>query len=185
VVGGSHVDNLGYQLGGWSISWQGGGGDTTVGTTFWEALQAAKPPNVTIQNVGTRTKGPPYSGDIGIIAIGETPYAEGQGYSSTLGISQAQATYVNDICARTTKCAVLLFSGRPLIVNTQLNQSHAFIAAWLPGTEGAGITDVLFGDHPFTGTLPVSWPSAVSQEPINAGDGKTPLFPYGFGLSPF
>lgn len=183
VVGGSHIDNLGYQMGGWSISWQGGSGTTTTGTTLWQALQAAKPPNVTLQNVGTRTKGN-YSGDIGIVAIGETPYAEGQGDSSTLAISGANARQVTDICSRVTKCIVILFSGRPLIINTQLNQSTAFIAAWLPGTEGAGITDVLFGDYPFTGKLPVSWPSAASQEPINAGDGQTPLFPFGYGITP-
>jgi len=184
VVGGSHIDNLGYQMGGWSISWQGGSGTTTTGgTTLWQALQAAKPPNVTLQNVGTQTKGN-YSGDIGIVAIGETPYAEGQGDSSTLAVSRANATQVNDICSRVTKCIVILFSGRPLIINTQLNRSAAFVAAWLPGTEGRGITDVLFGDYPFTGKLPVSWPSAVSQEPINAGDGQTPLFPFGYGITP-
>ncbi|HEV8717302.1 MAG TPA: glycoside hydrolase family 3 protein [Candidatus Binatia bacterium] len=184
VVGGSHINNLGYQMGGWSISWQGGSGATTTGgTTLWQALQAAKPPNVTLQNVGTQTKGN-YSGDIGIVAIGETPYAEGQGDSTTLAVSRANATQVSDICSRVTKCIVILFSGRPLIINTQLNQSGAFIAAWLPGTEGAGITDMLFGDYPFIGKLPVSWPSVVSQEPINNGDGETPLFPFGFGLTP-
>lgn len=184
VVGGSHANNLGYQMGGWSITWQGGSGTTTVGTTLWQAIQAAKPPNVTLQYVGTRTKGR-YSGDIGIVAIGETPYAEGQGDSSTLAISGANAAQVSDVCSRVTKCIVVLFSGRPLVINTQLNDSDAFVAAWLPGTEGAGITDVLFGDYPFTGKLPVSWPSAVSQEPINSGDGKTPLFPFGYGLSPY
>lgn len=184
VVGGSHANNLGYQMGGWSITWQGGSGTTTVGTTLWQAIQAAKPPNVTLQYVGTRTKGR-YSGDIGIIAIGETPYAEGQGDSSTLAISSANAAQVSDVCSRVTKCIVVLFSGRPLVINTPLNESDAFVAAWLPGTEGAGITDVLFGDYPFTGKLPVSWPNAVTQEPINSGDGKTPLFPFGYGLSPY
>jgi beta-glucosidase len=182
VVGGSHVDNIGYQMGGWSISWQGASGATTTGgTTFWQALQAAKPAGVTLQNVGTRTKGN-YSGDIGIVVIGEMPYAEGKGDSSTLAVSSANAAQVTDICSRTTKCVVILMSGRPLIINTQLNQAAAFVAAWLPGTEGSGIIDVLFGDYPFVGKLPVTWPSAVSQEPINFGDGKTPLFPFGYGL---
>jgi beta-glucosidase len=80
---------------------------------------------------------------------------------------------------------VVLFSGRPLIINTQLNQADAFVAAWLPGTEGAGITDVLFGDYVFTGKLPVTWPNAVAQEPINLDDGKTGLFPFGFGITPY
>jgi beta-glucosidase len=183
VVGGSHVNNLGYQMGGWSISWQGGSGATTTGTTFWQALQDAKPANVTLQNVGTRTKGN-YTGDVGIVVIGETPYAEGNGDSSTLAVSNANAAQVSDICSRTTKCIVILMSGRPLIINTQLNLAGAFIAAWLPGTEGAGITDMLFGDYAFRGKLPVTWPNAISQEPINNGDGKTGLFPFGYGLTP-
>jgi beta-glucosidase len=183
VVGGSHVDNLGYQCGGWCITWQGGSGATTGGTTFWQALQAAKPAGVTLQNVGTRTKGN-YSGDVGIVVIGETPYAEGKGDSSTLAVSSANAAQVNDICSRTTKCIVILMSGRPLIIGTQLTKASAFIAAWLPGTEGAGVTDMLFGDYAFTGKLPVTWPSAVSQEPINADDGKTPQFPFGYAFTP-
>jgi beta-glucosidase len=184
VVGGSHIDNLGYQMGGWSISWQGGSGNTSIGTTFLQAIQAAVGPSVTIQNVGTRTKGS-YSGDVGIVAIGETPYAEGKGDSSTLSVSSANAAQVTDICSRVTKCIVVLFSGRPLIINTQLNQASAFVAAWLPGTEAAGITDVLFGDFGFTGKLPVTWPSAVTQEPINLDDGKTGLFPFGFSITPY
>ena len=183
VVGGSHINNLGYQMGGWSISWQGAGGNTTVGTTLLQAIQATVGPSVTIQNVGTQTKGN-YSGDVGIVAIGETPYAEGRGDSSTLAVSNSNAAQVTDICSRVTQCVVILFSGRPLIINTQLNRSQAFVAAWLPGTEGAGITDVLFGDYPFVGKLPVTWPNAVSQEPINSGDGKSGLFPFGYGITP-
>jgi beta-glucosidase len=184
VVGGSHIDNLGNQMGGWSISWQGASGNTTVGTTFLQAIRAAVGPSVTIQNVGTRTKGS-YSGDVGIVAIGETPYAEGRGDSSTLAVSGANAAQVTDICSRVTQCIVVLFSGRPLIINTQLNQANAFVAAWLPGTEGAGITDVLFGDYGFVGKLPVTWPNAVTQEPINIDDGKTGLFPFGYGITPY
>ena len=183
VIGGSHINNLGYQMGGWSISWQGGSGSTTAGTTLLQAIQAAVGPSVTVQNVGTQTKGN-YSGDVGIVAIGETPYAEGKGDSSTLAVSSANAAQVTDICSRVTQCVVILFSGRPLIINTQLNQANAFVAAWLPGTEGAGITDVLFGDYGFVGKLPVTWPNAVTQEPINNGDGQTGLFPFGYGITP-
>ena len=184
VVGGSHIDNLGNQMGGWSISWQGASGNTTLGTTFLQAIHAAVGPSVTIQNVGTRTKGS-YSGDVGIVAIGETPYAEGKGDSSTLAVSGANAAQVTDICSRVTRCVVVLFSGRPLIINSQLNQANAFVAAWLPGTEGAGLTDVFFGDFGFVGKLPVTWPNAVTQEPINAGDGKNGLFPFGYGITPY
>jgi beta-glucosidase len=184
VVGGKSVDNLGYQMGGWSISWQGGGGATTTGTTFWQALQQATAgTTITLQNVGTKTKGR-YSGDVGIWVGGETPYAEGQGDSSTLAFGNDNSSQLSDICSRVTTCIAILYSGRPVIIKDQLAKAKAFVAAWLPGTEAAGITDVLFGAG-FTGTLPVSWPNVVTDEPINSGDGKTPLFPLGYGLKPY
>src|SRR5260221_5378669 len=186
VVGGDHANNLGYQLGGWSISWQGGSGTTTVGTTLWQAIQqAGLSSSVKLNFVGTQTKGH-YSGDVGIVAIGEKPYAEGNGDTTTLALSSTAATEVSDICSRVTKCVVLLFSGRPMIINTQLNQSAAFVAAWIGSTEGAGITDVLFGDYGFRGKLTFTWPSSVTQEPCNKNNGCTgALFPYGYGLTPY
>jgi beta-glucosidase len=185
VVGGKSADNLGYQMGGWSISWQGGSGTTTTGgTTFWQALQQATAgTSITLQNVGTRTKGN-YSGDIGIWIGGETPYAEGKGDSSTLAFGTDNSTALSDICSHVTKCIAILESGRPVIIKDQVPKANAFVAAWLPGTEGGGITDDLFGGG-FTGKLPQSWPSAVTDEPINSGGGKTPLYPLGYGLSPY
>jgi beta-glucosidase len=185
VVGGKSADNLGYQMGGWSISWQGGSGTTTTGgTTFWQALQQATAgTSITLQNVGTRTKGN-YSGDIGIWVGGETPYAEGKGDSSTLAFGTDNSTALSDICSHVTKCIAILESGRPVIIKDQVPKANAFVAAWLPGTEGGGITDDLFGGG-FTGKLPQSWPNAVTDEPINSGDGKTPLYPLGYGLSPY
>jgi beta-glucosidase len=171
VVGGKSADNLGYQLGGWSITWQGGSGTTTTAGT-----------NITLQNVGTRTKGQ-YSGDIGIWVGGETPYAEGKGDSSTLAFGSDNSSQLSDICGHVKTCIAILYSGRPVIISNQLAKANAFVAAWLPGTEAQGITDALFGGG-FTGKLPVSWPNAVTDEPINNGDGKTPLFPLGYGLSP-
>jgi beta-glucosidase len=185
VVGGKSVDNLGYQMGGWSISWQGGSGTTTTGgTTFWQALQQATAgTSVTLQNVGTHTYGN-YAGDIGIWVGGETPYAEGKGDSSTLDFGSDNSTALTNLCAHVTKCIAILYSGRPVIIKDQVPKANAFVAAWLPGTEGAGITDALFGGG-FAGKLPVSWPGAVTDEPINVGDGKTPLYPFGYGLSPY
>lgn len=184
VVGGKSVDNLGYQLGGWSISWQGGSGATTTGTTFWQALQQATAgTNITLQNVGTKTKSR-YTGDVGIWVGGETPYAEGQGDSSTLAFGSDNSSQLADLCSHVTTCIAILYSGRPVIVGDQLPKADAFVAAWLPGTEAEGITDVLFGSG-FAGKLPVSWPRAVTDEPINNGDGKTPLFPLGYGLTPY
>ncbi len=186
VVGGDHADNLGYQLGGWSINWQGGSGTTTTGTTLWQAIQrAGLASSVKLNFVGTNTRGH-YTGDVGIVAVGETPYAEDKGDSSTLALSDTDATEVSDVCSRVTKCIVLLFSGRPMIINSQLNQSSAFVAAWIGSTEGAGITDVLFGDASFRGKLTYTWPKAVAQEPCNQNNGCTgALFPYGYGITPF
>jgi beta-glucosidase len=184
VIGGKSADDLGNQTGGWSISWQGSSGTHTTGTTFWQALQQATAGTaITVQNVGTRTKGN-YSADVGIWVGGETPYAEGQGDSSTLAFGRDNATQLGDICSRVKTCIALLYSGRPVIIADQLPKVAAFVAAWLPGTEGEGITDVLFGAG-FTGKLPVSWPKAVTDEPINSGDGKTPLFPLGYGITPY
>lgn len=184
VVGGKSADNLGYQLGGWSITWQGGSGTTTTGTTFWQALQQATTgTNITLQNVGTRTKGQ-YSGDVGIWVGGETPYAEGQGDSSSLAFGNDNSSQLSDICSHVKTCIAILYSGRPVVIKDQLPKANAFVAAWLPGTEAEGITDVLFGDG-FAGKLPASWPNAVTDEPINSGDGKTPLFPLGYGITPY
>ncbi len=183
IVAGDHADDLGNQTGGWSISWQGSSGTHTVGTTFWQAIQAVKPANVTLQFV-SQTSGS-YSGDVGIVVVGEAPYAEGKGDSSTLAMPSGAASAITNVCSKVTKCIVMLESGRPLIINSQLATSNAFIAAWLPGTEGRGLTDVLFGDYGFKGKLTFTWPNAVTQEPINNGDGQTGLFPYGFGITPY
>jgi beta-glucosidase len=183
VVGGKSADDLGNQTGGWSISWQGSSGTHTTGTTFWQALQQTTAGTaITLQNVGTRTKGS-YKGDVGIWVGGETPYAEGQGDSSSLAFGRDNSSQLSDLCARVTTCIALLYAGRPLVIGDQLPKVDAFVAGWLPGTEGAGVTDVLFGAG-FTGTLPVSWPAAVTDEPINSGDGKTPLLPLGYGITP-
>ena len=182
VVGGRSADNLGNQIGGWSITWQGGSGATTTGTTIWQGLQAAAGPAVHLQNIGTDISRP-FSGDVGIAVVGEAPYAEGEGDTSTMALNRADAAVVDAICTHTKKCVVILVSGRPLIVNAELARSTAFVAAWLPGTEGEGVADVLFGDSPFRGRLPVSWPAAVTQEPLDIGDGQKPLFPFGYGLS--
>src|SRR3989442_7796588 len=101
-------------MGGWSISWQGGSGTTTTGgTTFWQALQQATAgSNITVQNVGTRTKGS-YRADVGIWVGGETPYAEGRGDSSTLAFGRDNSSQLGDICSRVTSCIALLYSGRP------------------------------------------------------------------------
>jgi beta-glucosidase len=124
--------------------------------------------------------------DVGVVVVGETPYAEGQGdigvNGHTFALSPADQTAISRVCGA-MKCVVLLVSGRPLPIGPQLAQANAFVASWLPGTEGAGVADTLFGDTPFTGRLPVSWPRSESQLPINVGDAAyDPQFPFGWGI---
>jgi beta-glucosidase len=122
-----------------------------------------------------------------IVVVGESPYAEGQGDNANPTLSKADFATIAKVKEANVPFVVVLFSGRPLVLtdgsgNSALDQSNAFVAAWLPGSEGAGITDVLFGDQRPTGKLSFTWPSEIAQIPIHDGDGQTPLFPLGFGL---
>jgi beta-glucosidase len=122
------------------------------------------------------------------VVVGEPPYAEGQGDSAKPTLSSSDVAAIAKVKAANVPFVVVLFSGRPLILTDSYGvavqeQSSAFVAAWLPGSEGDGITDVLFGDYKPTGRLSFSWPASVDQIPINEGDGKTPLYPVGYGLS--
>jgi beta-glucosidase len=123
--------------------------------------------------------------DVGVVVVGETPYAEGVGdigNGHSFALSSADQTAISRVCGA-MKCVVLLVSGRPLPIGPQLAQANAFVASWLPGTEGEGVADTLFGDKPFTGRLPVSWPRSEAQLPINVGDASyDPQFPFGWGL---
>jgi len=99
-------------------------------------------------------------------------------------LSDADAKAVDTVCAKAARCVVVVVSGRPMIIPpTLLPSIDALVAAWLPGSEGEGVADDLFGHHPYTGKLPVTWPRSLSQEPINVGDRYYhPLFPFGYGL---
>lgn len=100
-------------------------------------------------------------------------------------LSAADRLAVDRVCAAAKRCVVVVVSGRPLILDPeQLRHMDALVAAWLPGSEGAGVADTLLGARPFTGKLPVTWPRSLDQEPINVGDEQyDPLFPYGYGLT--
>jgi beta-glucosidase len=127
--------------------------------------------------------------DVGVVVVGETPYAEGNGDVAMNGssaqkmtLSAADGAAVDKVCGA-MKCVVLLVSGRPLIVSDRIGEMSALVASWLPGSEGAGVADVLFGDKPFTGRLPQTWPKSLAQEPINVGDATyDPQYPFGWGL---
>ncbi|MBO3100774.1 glycoside hydrolase family 3 N-terminal domain-containing protein [Cellulomonas fengjieae] len=181
-VAGSNADDLGNQAGGWTISWQGGSGDITPGTSILEGIQAANPA-VTYSEDASAPVG---DAQVGVVVVGETPYAEGQGdvgnNGKSLSLSAADRAAIDTVCGA-LECVVLVVSGRPQLVTDQLGDIDALVASWLPGTEGAGVADVLFGTRPFTGRLPVSWPAAADQVPVNVGDETyAPLYPYGWGL---
>jgi beta-glucosidase len=191
VVAGRGADDLGMQCGGWTISWQGGSGRPTEGTTVVDALKThisrGAPPSggsLTIVKPGEPVRA---AGDLAIVVIGEQPYAEMKGDRSDLSLDPADIETVKAAKKAGMPVVVVLFSGRPLILEPILNDADAIIAAWLPGTEGDGIADVLFGRYNPTGKLSVTWPRSMSQIPINVGpNGEKPqgaLFDYGFGLS--
>jgi beta-glucosidase len=122
--------------------------------------------------------------DVGVVVIGEMPYAEGLGDRGDLSLSAEDVTAVRAVRGAGVPTVVVLVSGRPLILDAILGDADAILAAWLPGTEGAGVADVLFGDFPPTGRLSHTWPRSMAQVPINWGDAVyNPLFPYGYGLS--
>jgi beta-glucosidase len=181
-VAGKSMDDLGNQCGGWTITWQGSSGTTTVGTTILQAIRStvAASTSVTTSADGSGAAG----ANVAVVVVGETPYAEGRGDRSDLTIGADDEAVIERVKASGVPTVVVLLSGRPLILNPALDAADAFVAAWLPGTEGQGVADVLFGDYAPTGKLSHSWPRSMSQVPINVGDSSyNPLFPYGYGLT--
>jgi beta-glucosidase len=181
-IAGKNADDLGHQCGGWTISWQGGSGEITYGTTILQAihLTVSSSAQVSYSREGSGATG----ADVGIVVIGETPYAEGMGDRTDLNLDNDDITALENVRNAGMPVVVILISGRPMILEPILARCEAVIAAWLPGSEGQGVTDVLFGDYPPTGKLSHSWPRNMSQIPINQGDpAYDPLFPYGYGLT--
>ncbi len=180
-VAGKNADDIGNQSGGWTISWQGSSGATTPGTTILQGIRAAVAPGTTVA-YNRDGFGIDDSYKAAIAVVGETPYAEGMGdRPGSMGLDSGDLTVLSRLKAAGVPVVVVLVSGRPLDIAAQLGDWDALVAAWLPGTEGAGVADVLFGGYDPTGTLPVTWPASASQEPINVGDGKPALFPFGAG----
>ncbi|GAA2331426.1 glycoside hydrolase family 3 N-terminal domain-containing protein [Dactylosporangium salmoneum] len=181
-VAGKSADDIGLQSGGWTVSWQGAAGNTTPGTTILQGIRAAAPGATVTYNASG--SGIDRSYGVAVAVVGETPYAEGQGdRPGSLGLDATDLQTLSTLKASGVPVVVVLVSGRPLDIAAQLPDWSALLAAWLPGTEGSGVADVLFGDYAPTGKLPVTWMQSASQEPINDGDGKPSLFPYGFGLT--
>ncbi|MGW4800735.1 glycoside hydrolase family 3 N-terminal domain-containing protein [Nonomuraea sp. NPDC004297] len=182
-VAGKSADDIGNQSGGWTISWQGSSGNITTGTTILQGIRntVGSGASVTYSRDGS---GIDNSYRVAVAVVGETPYAETQGdRPGGLGLDTADLNTIATLRASGVPVVVVLVSGRPLDIAAQLPGWNALVAAWLPGTEGQGVADVLFGAVRPTGKLPMTWMSSASQQPINAGDGKTPLFAQGFGLT--
>jgi beta-glucosidase len=200
-VAGSNADDMGNQAGGWTLTWQGGSGQHVIlGTTILDGIRQLAGGAVTYSKDASA---PVPAGADGVVVVGETPYAEGFGdvfgprwaYDPSdhgvprpvkdMQISDADKAAIDHVCATARRCVVVVVSGRPLIVDpAQLGEIDGLVAAWLPGSEGAGVADTLFGARPFTGKLPVTWPRTLAQEPINVGDSNyDPLYPYGYGLT--
>jgi beta-glucosidase len=181
MVAGVHANDLGYQCGGWTIYWQGGSGDITTGTTILKAMQQAAPAaDIAYSENGTIIDS---TADVAVVAIGETPYAEGYGDRDDLSLQKSSINLVKKLKDAGLQVIVILISGRPLIIEPIIPYSDAILAAWLPGTEGQGITDILFGDYNPSGKLSHSWPRKMQDIPINSGDIEyDPLFEYGFGI---
>jgi beta-glucosidase len=182
-VAGKTADDIGNQCGGWTIDWQGKSGNvTTGGTTILAAIKKTVSPDtkVTFSVDGTGADG----ATVGVVVVGEKPYAEGNGDNGELALDAADIAAIDNMKKAGIPVVVLLVSGRPMIVTDTIAKVDAFVAAWLPGTEGQGVADVLFGDYKPAGKLSFTWPRSIQQVPINVGD-KTydPLFPFGYGLT--
>ena len=182
LVAGEHGHDLGYQCGGWTITWQGGSGNTTIGTTILDGIRdkIGNHSSVTFSENGDGAR----DHDITVAVVGEIPYAEMQGDRESLELSNKDKILIERLIKTGKPIVLILISGRPMIITPYLEHVDAVLAAWFPGTEGIGIADLLFGDVPPTAKLSFSWPKNMSQIPINYGD-KTydPLFPLGYGLT--
>lgn len=182
VVVGAAADNLGIQCGGWTIDWQGKTGNVTPGgTTILKAIRDTVDKDTTVVFS-------PNAADVGgadaiLAVIGEKPYAEMKGDNNAPHISEADAALVAKAKASGAPVVTVILSGRPLLLGSTLAATDALVAAWLPGTEGQGVADVLFGDYKPTGKLPRNWPRDASQLKGYSVDMQNPQFARGFGLA--
>lgn len=191
VVVGEHANSSGLQSGGWTVNWQGTKENYKGATTILDGIKKQAKGEVIYDKNATKNH---FDADLAIIVVGENPYAEffgDIGHDSNqleLRLTKEHQKYINTYKEKGIKTVVVLVSGRPLVVTSQINQSDAFIAAWLLGSEGDGVAEVLFGDYNFSGKLPHSWPK--SEEDYKGKYGPNfwdnsiqPLYPFGFGLT--
>ncbi len=195
LVTGDGADNVSKQSGGWTITWQGTGltnADFPGSTSVWSGVKAAVKAgggSAELSTDGSYKKKP----DVAIVVFGENPYAEFQGDLKVLTLPGSMTQHLEIMKKfqdEKIPVVAVFFSGRPLWQNRELNLANAYVAAWLPGTEGGGISDVLFRkndgavNHDFSGKLSYSWPRDAKGEPLNVGqENYDPLFPLGFGMT--
>lgn len=193
LVAGAAADDIGQASGGWTFTWQGVGNanaDFPGGQSIWSGLEAA------VREAGGEAELSPTGAfaerpDVAIVVFGERPYAEFFGDLDTLDFADDEGlALLQSLKARGVPTVAVFLSGRPLWTNPEINAADAFVAAWLPGSEGGGVADVLVADgrgrprHDFTGRLSFSWPRTAAQAVLNSGDPDyEPLFAYGYGLS--
>jgi beta-glucosidase len=212
LVAGKNADNTGHQCGGFTVAWQGTSGNEFVegGTSIWQGIKQAAPQAI-LSASGDGLEADPELHDVAIVVIGEKPYAEGMGdirtgddvivragsqingllkvlepYGDTAVLAELHPEdlqTIENIVSRGVPVITVLVSGRPLVTNKELAASAAFLAAWLPGSEGAGIADVLFGEHEFSGKLSFSWPASADKTMHTGNEEYDCLFPRGFGLT--
>jgi beta-glucosidase len=172
LVAGDAADDVGLQCGGWTIEWTGGSGPVTPGTSILTGLRQVAPEieftHVRHADTATDTRAP-----VGIVVVAERPYAEGLGDRGDLGLPDRDIELVERIRARVDSLILVLVSGRPLVIDAIADRCDAIVAAWLPGTEGDGIADVLLGRVDPTGRLPRPWPDAAGAERWGRGHGVT------------
>jgi beta-glucosidase len=195
LVTGDGADDIGKQAGGWTLTWQGTGNknsDFPRGQSIYAGIADAVKAGggqVELAKDGAFKQKP----DVAVVVFGENPYAEFQGDLTTLEYQPGDKTdlaLIKTLKAQGIPVVAVFLSGRPLWTNPEINAADAFVAAWLPGSEGGGAADVLVGDPAgkprgdFTGKLSYSWPKRANQVPLNRGDaGYDPQFAYGYGLS--
>ncbi|MEM7802600.1 MAG: glycoside hydrolase family 3 C-terminal domain-containing protein, partial [Chloroflexota bacterium] len=167
LVAGEHAHNIGLQCGGWTIEWMGGSGAITAGTTILEGIQnhagsdleVIYEPEGKFEGIKVKT---------GLVVVGEEPYAEGMGDRADLHLPKEQVEMIRRMRAHCDKLIVLLLSGRPVVVSDWIDEVDGFVAGWLPGSEGDGVAEVLFGSEPFSGELRYVWPRSMEQIPLGS-----------------
>jgi len=180
-LAGFRADDMGVQCGGWSTAWRGHRGAITPGTTIRQGLtEAVGAGRLDFSKDGAGAE----RADVVVVVVGEDPYAEGGGDRADLALNKEDRALIETVKRAGKPMVVVLISGRPLILGDIVDSAKAIVAAWLPGTEGAGVADVLTGAVKPSGKLSCTWPRSMADVPINVGDAKyDPLFPYDHGLS--